>query len=146
MKRPDLAQLRKRARSPAFSRWYLDTGKDLARERGLYAKDADADQRADYLATKRELRIKTLVANVHNLREVFANFESSDGFNLRDIRSWPAARVKKIEQYAEYVNHLRSQPFSLIRPRNKAQRRALETFTGQMLPNQKTFVVHKPAT
>lgn len=143
--RPDLAQLRARARAPKISRWYYDLGKDQARERGLYARDADPYERANYIATKRELRIRTLATNVKHLRQVFRNFDSSDGFNLRDIKSWPKSRVKKIDQYAEYLNHLRSQPFQVVRPRNKAQRIALETLTGQRLPEQKAFVVHKPS-
>lgn len=135
---------KKRATPRPYARWYLDTGRDLARERGLYKSDADPSQRADYLATKRELRIKTIAENVKRLRQVFPNFNPDSGFDLHDIRSWPKARVKKVDQYAEYVNHLRSQPFSVVRPRNKKQRRALEVFTGQTLPNQKAFIVHKP--
>lgn len=145
--RPDLAQLRARSATArqSFSRWYLDTGKEAARERGLYARDADVSERAQYLASKRALRIETLTKNVKSLRQVFSDFDSAHGFNLHDIRSWPKARIKKIDQYAEHVNHLRSQPFSLIRPRSKKQRIALETFTGQRLPKQKAFIVHKPS-
>lgn len=135
---------KKRATPRSFSRWYLDTGKDLALERGLYKPDADPETRATYLATKRELRIQTLTTNVKHLRQVFKDFDPAAGYDLHDIRSWPKARVKRVEQYAEYVNHLRSQPFTVVRPRNKPQRRALETFTGQRLPKQKAFIVHKP--
>lgn len=133
------------SRARPYARWYLDTGKDLARERGLYKRDADIEARASYLATKRELRLRTLTENVKHLRQVFRGFDSEAGFNLKDIRYWPKARVKRVDQYAEYVNHLRSQPFSIIRPRNKKQRTALEVLTGQRLPEQKAFVVHKPS-
>lgn len=135
-----------KSRTPRpFARWYLDTGRDLAYERGLYKPDADPETRATYLATKRELRIKTLAANVKHLRQVFPDFNPDSGYDLHDIRSWPKARVKRVDQYAEYVNHLRSQPFQIIRPRNKAQRAALQQFTGQQLPKQKAYIVHKPA-
>lgn len=92
---------RKRAAPRSFARWYLDTGRDLARERGLYKSDADPEQRADFLAVKRELRIRTLSANVKHLRQVFPNFDASAGYDLHDIRSWSKARVKRVEQYAE---------------------------------------------
>lgn len=128
-----------------LARWYYEIGKDLARERGMYGPDADISVRANYIATKREIRIRTLSENVKNLRQIFKDFDAYAGYNLHDIRFWPKARVKKVEQYAEYLNHLRSQPFDILRPRNKAQRAALQQFTGQQLPRQKAYIVHKPA-
>lgn len=142
-----MASKKKRAPpSRAVSRWFSEIGKDLARERGFYKPNADPYERANYLATKRELRVKTIAENVKNLRKVFRGFDAESGFNLHDMRSWPKARVKKVDQYAEYLNHLRSQPFTIVRARNRAQKDALLEFTGQTLPNQKAFVVHKPAT
>lgn len=135
---------KKKRPAPRVARWFFEIGKDQARERGFYKPDADIEARANYLATKRELRIKTLSENVKRLRQVFPDFDPAAGYNLHDIRSWPKARVKRVDQYAEYVNHLRSQPFSLVRPRNKKQRAALQQFTGQQLPKQKRFIVHKP--
>lgn len=129
-------------RRPA--RWYLDTGKDLARERGLYKKSADVSERLAYLAKQRALRAATLKQNVRNLRQYFKGFDAGSGYNLSDLKSWNAKRVEQIEKYSTYLHHLQSQPFDRLITRSKRQRVALQTFTGQSLPRQKAFVVHKP--
>lgn len=135
-----------KARAPSYSlaraRWYLDTGKEQARERGLYARDADTSKRANYLASKRDTRVALLKANAKQLRAYFRGFESSDGYSLTKIEHWPAARVKRVEQYAEYLNHLLSQPHQRYVPRSLTQREVARAFTGQMLPDQKAFVMH----
>lgn len=140
-----MASKKKRPPSKRPAKWFFDIGKELARERGFYKPDADIEARANFLATKRELRVKTLSTNLKHLRKVFKGFDADAGYNLHDIQSWPIQRVRKVDQYAEYLNHLRSQPFTIVRARNKAQKDALLEFTGQTLPNQKAFVVHKPA-
>lgn len=132
--------------SATRARWFLDTGKEQAKERGLYQRDADPGQRATYLATKRAVRVSLLRENTKQLRDYFTGFDSSSGFALNKIEQWPAARVKKVEQYAEYLNHLLSQPSVRYLPRSAIQREVASTFTGQLLPNQKAYVVHVEST
>lgn len=138
---------RDRVRAPA--RWYLDTGQDAWRDylSRTHTKpaDADPDVRADYLATKRALRLKTLTDNVKQLRQYFSGFDTDAGYDLRDIKQWDARRIRTVEQYGEYLNHLRSQPHSRVKPRTTKERKGLVEFTGQRLKRQKAYVVHKPS-
>lgn len=124
-------------RSPA--RWYLETGRAQARERGL-----QDEARSEFLRRARELRRETLTAKLKEIRAVFSGFDAASGYNLHNIKSWPAERAKQVEKYGEYLRHLKSQPHSILRPRNKKQKRALQTLTGQdRLRRQKAYVVHK---
>lgn len=139
-------QTRAPSRAPSYSasraRWYLDTGKEQAHERGFYSRDADSGERANYLAAKRDVRVALLRENTKQLRQYFRDFSSDTGYSLNKIEHWPAARVKRVEQYAEYLNHLLSQPHQRLVPRSKTQYEVAKHFTGQMLDDQYAYVVH----
>lgn len=140
------AKVRPRTRAPA--NWYRQTGRDAWRESLARAfikeREADPDQRAVFLAEKRALRVRALTDNVKNLRQFFSGFGPADGYNLNDLTSWSAQRVRAAEQYATYLNHLLSQPYSRIAPRSKQQQAGLKNYTGQRLRRQRAYVVHKP--
>lgn len=149
--KPDFGQMRasqRRTQKPP-SAWYQQTGQDAWREKlarsGLSLREADPQERADYLAVRRATRVATLSKNLKNLRQFFSGFDSRDGYDLRDVKSWPASRVRTVDKYAEYLNHLQSQTFSRIVPRSKKERAGLIDYTGQRLRRQKAFVVHKPS-
>lgn len=127
------------------SRWYLQIGTEQARSRGLYKKSADPSERTDYLRAARERRRLTLTANVKELRKVFTGFDAASGYDLHDIKSWPARRASEIDKHAEYLHHLKSQPHSVLRPRNEKQKTALVLTSGQRLKRQKAYIIHKPS-
>lgn len=128
------------------ARWYLDTGKELAYVKGLYARDADVEERANYLAEKRAIRLATLSRDVKNIRSFFRGFDSKDGFSLKEIQRWPASRVKKVEAYSVYLKNAQSQNYQRVIPRTKKQEKGLRALTGQLYEDQRAFLVHVPDT
>lgn len=133
-------------RAPA--NWYAQTGAEQWRERlarqHIAPDNADAQARAVFLAEKRTLRVGKLKDDLEQLRRYFRGFTAADGYDLRDIKTWHLNRVRSVERYAEYLNHLLSQPNSRIEPRTKTEMRGVRNFTGQRLRRQFAFVVHKP--
>lgn len=126
------------ATRPGPARWYLAIGRDSQR-----AHELRDDALREYLHRARETRRIKLTEQVRELRHVFKGFDPADGYDLHNLKSWPAARAQHVEKYGEYLRHLTSQPHEILRPRNKKQKKSLETFTGQHLPKQKAYVVHK---
>lgn len=122
------------------ARWFREVGTETARERGLYQHHPR--ELTAYLHTKRAQRVSQLKSQIKNLRQFFRGFESANGFNLTDISRWPLQRVKKIEAHHLYLANLQSQTYKRVIPKTKQQRRGLEDFSGQVLPEQFAFVVH----
>jgi len=126
-----------------LAKWFREYGEDQARERGLYKKGVPLAKRNEYIAKLANAKLETLNKTTKELREFFNGFAAERGYRLTDIRSWPLHQVRQVEKYGEYLHHLKSQPHESVRARSQKQRVSLQTFTGQNLPRQKKYVVHK---
>jgi hypothetical protein len=73
-------------------------------------------------------------------RRIYKGMDSADGFDLRHIERWSAAKLAKARERAQSINTLTSRPFTVIIPRTAKQRKAAQTFTGQNLPYQKEMI------
>lgn len=130
-----------RKKGPA--RWLLNVGVDNHRAVDL-ARRGETEERNAYLHAARAKRLVYLKNLTRDVRKYYTNFDPSHGYNLSDIKSWSAQRVNEVLKYGEHLRQLQSQPHDRIRPRNKKQRRGLESQTGQTVgKRQKAFLVHK---
>lgn len=112
------------------SRWYLDTGKEQARE--LLRKGSLTDgSLGSYLADKRARQHVYLRETVKDLRRYFTGFGASDGYLLRDLKSWSYQRAEQVRRYGSHLHHLQSQKHVRAVPKSKSENNALAEFTGQ---------------
>lgn len=67
----------------------------------------------------------------HGLRQAARGFSSSDGYNLRDVKSWSPAMKAKVTRYFHELQLSTAQPRYLYKPKNKSEREKLaNTFPG----------------
>lgn len=124
-----------RTQSPRLSttrpaRWYQSLGK------------SDTDP-----SIARAKRSIALNEKVKKLRQFFSGFDASDGYDLRHIDRWHAARVRAADQYGSFLNTLTASPYIRATAHSKQQRDALGRYTGQFYGGTKqprAFVVHHP--
>lgn len=74
-------------------------------------------------------------------RRIYRGLAAGDGYDLRHIERWPAARLRNAERRIQALNTLTGRPFAVVTPRTKKQRAAIQTFSGQNLPAQKSAIV-----
>jgi hypothetical protein len=73
-------------------------------------------------------------------RRLYEGLSAADGFDLRHIERWTAAKLKSARHRIQSLNTLTSRPFAIIIPRTKKQRKAAQKFTGQNILHQKEFI------
>jgi hypothetical protein len=78
--------------------------------------------------------------SVPGVRRIYRGLFASDGFDLRHIERWSAAKLAKARNRIQSVNTLTSRPFAVIIPRSAKQKREAQKFTGQNLKDQKEFI------
>lgn len=78
---------------------------------------------------------------IPSVRRIYRGLSASDGYDLRHIERWTAAKLKTARDRIQSFNTLSGRPFRIVTPHTKKQRKFAQTFTGQNLPYQKSFVV-----
>lgn len=78
--------------------------------------------------------------SIPGARRIFKGLQSGDGYDLRHIERWSAAKLKTARRRIQTLNTLVSRPFAVIVPRTVKQRKAAQKYTEQNLPNQKEFI------
>jgi len=79
---------------------------------------------------------------IPSARRIYSGLKASDGFDLRHVERWSAAKLRTARNRIQSLNTLTSRPFAVIIPRTKKQKREAQNFTGQNLKHQKGFIVH----
>ncbi len=88
-------------------------------------------------------RVKTdIKLGLRLARKLYKGLTPDEGFDLRHVERWSAAKLKKARERIAQARTLTSRPYQLKTPTTRAQRKKLQTFTGQDLPYQTRFVVH----
>jgi hypothetical protein len=64
--------------------------------------------------------------DIPSLRRAVSGFEPSDGYDLRKFHGWTPARKARVRDYYERIVHMLAQPRTIIRPRNKEIKDALQ--------------------
>jgi hypothetical protein len=78
---------------------------------------------------------------IPSARRIYVGLSSGDGYDLRHIERWSAAKLTRARERIQSLNTLTSRPFTVLIPRSKKQRVAAQKFTGQNLPGQKEMIV-----
>lgn len=78
---------------------------------------------------------------IPSLRNVYRDFESRNGYDLRHIERWSATKLKAAREHIQSLNTLTSRPFAVLIPRTAKQKRQAQSFTGQNITRQKEFIV-----
>jgi hypothetical protein len=73
-------------------------------------------------------------------RRIYRGLDAENGFDLRHIERWPAAKLRTARTRIQALNTLTSRPFAVIIPRTKKQRSAAQKYTGQNLAYQKEMI------
>jgi len=73
-------------------------------------------------------------------RRIFTGLAANEGFDLRHIERWPAAKLKTARHKIQTLNTLTSRPFAVIVPRSEKQKKEAQKFTGQNTRTQKEFI------
>jgi len=142
----------KKKKSAAYKAGYkagLKVGKLSAKsERGsagpkAYWLDMSATERAhtkEYI--KAGLRGYDREEGIHvpGVRRVYSGFSAADGYDLRHIERWSAAKLKSARRYIQQVSTYTSRPVAIITPRTAKQRRAAQNFTGENKKQKIYFV------
>ena len=75
-------------------------------------------------------------------RRIYDKLSSRDGYDLRHIERWSAAKLATVRNRIQSLNTLTSRPFTVLIPRSKKQRVAAQKFSGQDFSYQKEMIVH----
>lgn len=76
------------------------------------------------------------------MRSVYRGFGAADGFDARYPQNWTTAQHQEVMEYGARLHSLMSGQYVIVRPRTKAEERALRVHTQQWVARQKAFVVH----
>lgn len=68
---------------------------------------------------------------IPGLRDLYKGFESSDGFDIRQIPFWPAALKNKVKDAAGSLHLITNNPFKVVEAKTQNRKAALIRFTGQ---------------
>ena len=79
---------------------------------------------------------------IHQLRSVYTGFTSKDGFDARHPQNWTAHQHDQVIEFGSRLHSLISTQHMIVKPRTKAEARALRMHTQQLHPRQKFFVIH----
>ncbi len=74
-------------------------------------------------------------------RRIYKGLGASEGYDLRHIERWSAAKLATARNRIQSLNTLVNQPFTILIPRTKKQRLEAQKFTKQDLPYQKEMIV-----
>lgn len=142
------------ARARRVSKWFQDTGKNTEKYLNLTqalmsARDEDYariyDERSKYLDERRRGRLNYLRESIQTLRAYQYGFEARDGYDARHIESWTYAQMKKVSNAARVMNEFIAGPHQRIVPKNREQRKALETYTGLRSKALRAFPIQTPS-
>lgn len=135
---------------PRPQRWYTDTGREQAEAKALERLPTATDEarealRDDLQAIARADEKLYLRESVKKLRRMFDGF-GAEHYDLRHPELWTRAQVTKVKEFYGTVAQVFSQPHvTLVTPRSRRSRIALESFTGQRYKNQRAFAVALPS-
>jgi hypothetical protein len=79
--------------------------------------------------------------HVPGARRIFTGLSSENGYDLRHIERWSSAKLATARKRIQALNTLTSRSFAVVTPRNARQRKSAQSFTGQNLSYQKSFIV-----
>lgn len=79
---------------------------------------------------------------IQQLRSVYRGFTARDGFDARYPQNWSAKQHTQVMEYGARLHALMSAQHLIVRPRNKAEEKALRIHTQQHVARQKAFVIH----
>jgi hypothetical protein len=102
---------------------------------------ADRERTKQYIKEGLQGYVRQDGIRVPGARRIYSGLTSKDGFDLRHIERWPAARLRTARERIQALNTLTGRNFATITPHSKRQRKAAQNFTGQDLPYQKVFIV-----
>lgn len=92
---------------------------------------------------ERVTRLAYLIAGIKEMRQLEHGYDAADGYNIRDIKSWPAARVKKLTEAISSTHLLKTRPYTLTRPRSDHSKKVLAKHTGRPVTKKtKAVLVH----
>lgn len=92
---------------------------------------------------RQERRLRDIAA-LKVLREHFTGYEARDGYDIRHVENIPASRRRALRKKYTKVATLLSQPYDVIKPKDKKEAKALRHFTQEKFRRMKHFIVHKP--
>lgn len=61
------------------------------------------------------------------LRSLAPGFAAGEGYSLRDFDTWSAAKKRRVRDYYQEVREFEAQPVRIVRPRNAANLKKLQT-------------------
>jgi hypothetical protein len=79
--------------------------------------------------------------DIPGARRIYRGLDAANGYDLRHIERWPAAKLKVARERIQALNTLTGRPFAIVTPRTRKQRKAAQKYTGQNLPYQKKMIV-----
>jgi len=78
--------------------------------------------------------------SIPGARRLYEGLRASQGYDLRHIERWSAAKLKTARNRIQSLNTLTSRPFAIVIPRTTKQKIEAKKFTGQNQPHQKEFI------
>lgn len=99
----------------------------------------------DEKANRSALAQTRLKERVQLIRKHVRGFESSDGFDLRQSKTWSVKKILKITRLSSKLKELLLVPHDIKKATTKKARKNLIQFTQQRIRGAKHFIVHKPA-
>lgn len=94
----------------------------------------------------KKYKIALLGDTLPGLRSVVKGFEASDGYDLRSIETWSAARKKRVRDYYNTVHKLEAQERIVVRPRSKKNLKSLQDAFHGDVPSRMFKVAFVPYT
>lgn len=79
---------------------------------------------------------------IPGVRRVFTGYAADEGFDLRHIERWSAAKLSRARHDIAVIRTLSSRSFDVKTPVTRKQRKRLQTYTGQNRKTQKAYIVH----
>jgi hypothetical protein len=92
-------------------------------------------------ATRRS-QLVYLRKTIAQLRVVYRGFDAKSGFDARYPQNWTARQHQEVQAYGVRLHSLMGTQHLIVRPRTKAEEKALRVHTQQKVARQKAFVIH----
>src|SRR2546428_593766 len=92
---------------------------------------------------RQERRLRDIEA-IKLLRKHIRGYEASAGYDIRHMERLTSSQRRYLRKKYTKLVTLLSQPYDVIKPKDKQERRALRHFTQQRFLRAKHFIVHKP--
>jgi hypothetical protein len=102
------------------------------------------DEAHVYIVQERGLRVAQLQEKIRTLRKFSNDFTAANGYPLQshDLVRLHPSRYKKLNAAYQQIRNAQSRPHVFYQPRSKRQRAAAQRLAGELIPNQKIFVIH----